>query len=85
MEQIEKKDMRTFFTFQAETDCIVFHFSIENLKDMAEKFPDAFDLLFIDSDVRSAQILSYYLLVLNGIEKNIQFDQSISFKDIFAN
>ena len=77
--------MRTFFTFQVETDCIVFHFSIENLKDMAEKFPDAFDLLFIDSDVRSAQILSYYLLVLNGIEKNIQFDQSISFKDIFAN
>jgi len=46
--------MKTFFTFQAETDCTVFSFSIENLKDMAEKFPDAFDLLFIDSDVRSA-------------------------------
>jgi len=53
LEQIEKKDMRTFFTFQAETDCTVFHFSIDNLKDMAEKFPDAFDLLFFDSDVRS--------------------------------
>ena len=77
--------MRTFFTFQAETDCTVFHFSIENLKDMAEQFPDAFDLLFIDSDVRSAQILSFYLLVLNGIEQNIQFDKSITFRDIFAN
>jgi len=77
--------MKTFFTFQAETDCTVFHFRIENLKDMAEKFPEAFDLLFIDSDVRSAQILSFYLLVLNGIEQNIQFDKSITFRDIFAN
>jgi hypothetical protein len=46
--------MKTFFTFQAESDCTVFHFRIENLKDMAAKFPDAFDLLFIDSDVRSS-------------------------------
>jgi hypothetical protein len=49
----KKESLKTFFSFQAKSVCSVFHMDIDILQEMSEKFPEAFDSLFIDSDILS--------------------------------